>query len=165
MERDWLTIGRVLSPWGLKGDVKVEITTDYPQQRFTAGKLVYIDGVAMTVESSRLHKDNVILKLDTVADIDHASLLKGKFLKIPQSEQLPLEQDRYYYHQLIGLNVTTKEGRFLGKIVKILPTGSNDVYVVDGDGGEILIPAIADVVKRVDLEKGYLLIEQIDGLI
>jgi 16S rRNA processing protein RimM len=165
MEKDLLIIGRILAPWGLKGDVKVEILTDYPQERFTPGKLVYVDGSAMTIEGGRPHKGNIILKLDDVADADQASDLRGKYLEIPASESMPLEDDQFYHHQLIGLSVETTEGRLLGVIKRILPTGSNDVYVVDGDGRDLLVPAIGDVVKQVDLSRGLVVIEEIDGLL
>ena len=160
-----LIIGRVLAPWGLKGDVKVEILTDYPQERYTPGKLVYIDGIAMTIEGGRLHKGNFILKLDKISDVDHAAALKGKYLEIPASESMPLEDDQFYHHQLIGLRVETIGGRFLGTIKRIMPTGSNDVYVVDDDGRELLIPAIGDVVKQVNLTLGLVVIEEIEGLL
>ncbi len=160
-----LIIGRILAPWGLKGDVKVEILTDYPKERFTPGKLVHVDGFAMTIESGRPHKGNIILKLDEVADADQAAALKGKYLEIPAGESMPLDDDQFYHHQLIGLSVETTQGRLLGVIKRILPTGSNDVYVVDGDGREMLVPAIADVVKQVNISEGVVVIEEIDGLL
>ena len=165
MEKDTLIIGRILAPWGLKGDVKVEILTDYPHQRFTSGKMVYIDGISMTIEGARSHKGNIVLKLDKVVDADQADGLKGRYLEIPASESMPLEDDQFYHHQLIGLRVETTGGRLLGTIKRILPTGSNDVYVVDGDGRELLVPAIGDVIKQVDLSRGLVVIEEIDGLL
>ena len=154
MEKDLLIIGRILAPWGLAGDVKVEVLTDYPHQRFTPGKLVYVDGITMTIEGGRSHKGNIILKLDKIADADQAADLKDKYLEIPASESMPLEDDQFYHHQLIGLSVETT-----------LSTGMNDVYVVDGDGRELLVPAIGDVVKQVNLSRGVVVIEEIDGLL
>ena len=98
-------------------------------------------------------------------DIDQAAALKDKYLEIPASESMPLEDDQFYHHQLIGLRVETTGGHFLGTIKRIMPTGSNDVYVIDGDGRELLVPAIGDVVKQVNLSQGLVVIEEIDGLL
>ena len=164
MENDYLIIGRVLAPWGLKGDLKAEIITDFPQ-RFAPGRTVYVGQTPMTVERSRFHKGNVILKLARVDSVEQVEALKGKYLQIPQSESMPLEDDEYYQFQIIGLEVSTTDGRMLGKIEQIIPTGSNDVYMVKGQDGEFLIPAIEDVVKQVDLDKETMTIEEIDGLL
>jgi 16S rRNA processing protein RimM len=164
MENDFLTVGRILAPWGLKGDLKSEIHTDFPQ-RFAPDSKVYIDGVAMTIERSRPSKGNVILKLDGVDSVEQVEALKGKYLQIPQNESMPLQDDEYYQFQIIGLEVSTTNGRLLGVIDQILPTGSNDVYIVKGQDGEFLIPAMDDVVKQIDLDKGTMTIEEIKGLL
>ncbi|MFC1998186.1 ribosome maturation factor RimM [Chloroflexota bacterium] len=164
MENDFLTVGRVLAPWGLKGDAKVEIHTDFPQ-RFAPSNKVYIDGAAITIERSRPNKGNVILKLDGVDSIEQVEALKGKYLQIPQNDSMPLEDDEYYQFQIIGLEVSTTKGRLLGKIDQIFVTGSNDVYVVKGQDGEFLIPAMDDVVKQIDLDNGTMTIEEIEGLL
>jgi len=164
MENDFLTVGRVLAPWGLKGDLKSEVHTDFPQ-RFAPDRTVYVGQTPMIVERSRLHKGNVILKLAGVNSVEQVEALKGKYIQIPQSESMSLEDDEYYQFQLIGLDVSTSEGRLLGKIERIISTGSNDVYVVKGQDGEYLIPAIEDVVKQVDIENGIMNIEEIEGLL
>ena len=164
MENDFLTVGRVLAPWGLKGDAKIEIHTDFPQ-RFAPDRTVYVGQIPMIIERSRPHKGNVILKLAGIDSVEQVEALKGKHIEIPQSESMPLDDDEYYQFQLIGLEVSTSEGRLLGKIERILPTGSNDVYVVVGQDKEYLIPAIEDVVKRVDIENGTMTIEEIEGLL
>lgn len=159
-----IVIGRVVAPWGLKGEVKVEVMTDFPD-RFSPWEEVHIDGRLMTIESSRWHKGRAILKLVEVDSVEAAQRLRGRFLEIPSSKLRPLPEDQYYQFQLIGLEVWTTEGELLGKIAQILPTGSNDVYVVPSRHGELLIPAIEDVVKSVDLEKGRIVIELIEGLL
>jgi len=164
MENDLLTIGRVLAPWGLKGDLKAEIHTDFPQ-RFAADRTVYVGQLAMTVERSRLHKGNVILKLSGINSVEQVEAIKGKYIEIPRSESMPMDDDEYYQFQLIGLEVSTSKGRLLGKLERILSTGSNDVYVVVGQDREYLIPAIEDVVEQVDVEKGTMTIEEIEGLL
>ncbi|MBT3363519.1 MAG: 16S rRNA processing protein RimM [Chloroflexi bacterium] len=164
MEDDFLIVGRVLAPWGLRGDLKSEVITDFPQ-RFAPNSKVYIDGIAMTIERSRFQKGNVILKLAGIDSIEQVEPLRNKYLKVPQSEAIPLENDQYYHHQLIGLEVITSRGKQIGSIADILPTGSNDVYVVKGNGKEYLIPAINDVVVQIDLDKGIMIIEEIKDLL
>lgn len=94
-----------------------------------------------------------------------AAALRGKLLAIPQAEAMPLGEGEYFHHQILGLEVYTTTGERLGPIVEIMVTGSNDVYVVDRQGQEVLIPAIADVVQEVDLEGGRLVIEVVEGLL
>jgi 16S rRNA processing protein RimM len=159
-----IVVGRVVAPWGVKGEVKVEVMTDFPD-RFSPGEEVHIDGCPMRIENSRWHKGRVILKLDTVDSVEAAEKIRGRWLEIPSSKLRPLPQDQYYQFQLIGLEVWTTEGQHLGRVADILPTGSNDVYLVQGELGELLIPAIEDVVKSIELEKGRIVVELIAGLL
>ncbi len=160
----FIVVGRVIAPWGIKGEVKVEVMTDFPD-RFSPGEEVYIDGRPLSIERSRGHKGRVILKLTPVDSIEAAERLRGRWLEIPESKLRPLPQDQYYQFQLMGLEVWNTEGELLGRIADILPTGSNDVYLVRGEQGELLIPAIEDVVKSVELEKGRIVVELIPGLL
>ena len=164
MDSQFIAIGRVLAPWGMRGEMKVEVMTDFPD-RFSPQQEVCFEGCAMTIETSRWHKGQVILKLATIDSVEAAQALSGRFLEVPLSKLHPLPADEYYRFQLIGLDVLTTGGELLGQIAKILPTGSNDVYVVPTEGGELLIPAIDDVVKSVDLGKACMVIEVIEGLL
>ena len=163
MDSQFIAVGRVVAPWGVKGEMKVEVMTDFPD-RFSPQEEVHIDGRPITIERSRWHRGRVILKLATIDSAEAAQRLRGRFLEVPQSQLHPLPEDEYYQFQLLGLQVWTSEGEFLGRIAHILPTGSNDVYVVPSTHGELLIPAIEDVVKSVDLDRGRIVIEVIEGL-
>lgn len=163
-DSEFIVIGRVAAPWGLRGEVKVEVMTEFPD-RFSPGAQVHVDGCPMTIERSRWHKGRAIVKLATVDSVEAAERLRGRFLEIPQSQLRPLPQGQYYQFQLIGLEVWTTEGHLLGQIAQILPTGSNDVYVVHGEQGELLIPAIEEVVKSVEVGKGRIIIQAIEGLL
>ena len=160
----FIIVGRVVAPWGVRGEVKVEVMTDFPD-RLSALEEVHIDGYPVSIEKSRWHKGKVIIKLATVDSIEAAEKLRGRFLEIPQSKLRPLPEDQYYQFQLMGLEVWTTDGKLLGQIADILPTGSNDVYVVHGEQGELLIPAIEGVVKSVELETGRVIVELIEGLL
>ncbi|MFC1974494.1 ribosome maturation factor RimM [Chloroflexota bacterium] len=163
-ELEFITIGKILAPWGIKGKLKVEIVTNFPQ-RFTRSAKVYINRQPMTIDSAEWHKGKVILKLDAINSIEDAQRLRGQPVEIPLSHLQHLPEGQYYHFQLIGLEVWTTQGELLGNITEILTAESNDNYVVSGAKGEILIPAIEDVVSSIDLNKGQVVIKPIDGLI
>ena len=159
-----LIVGRILAPWGIRGEVKVEVVTDFPE-RFAPRKIVYLNTSPLEIESCHPHKQHLVVKLATIDSVEDAEKLRGQDLTIPPSELYPLPEGQYYTFQIIGLKVVTTEGELLGHITEIMTTGSNDVYIVEGKRGEILIPAIEDVVKSIDLAKGKMVIEAIEGLL
>ncbi len=159
-----LIVGHILGPQGTKGELKIRVTTDFPD-RFSPGKKVYLDDRTLEIVSSRPHKQDVVLKLSGIDTRTDAEGLRGGTLTIPRSELRSLPEDEYYAFQLVGLEVVTTAGAGVGRIIDIMMTASNDVYVVEGEHGEILIPAIEDVVKSIDLEIGTMVIEAIDGLL
>ncbi|MAH32567.1 MAG: ribosome maturation factor RimM [Dehalococcoidales bacterium] len=163
-ELKFITIGKVLAPWRLEGHLKIEVITDFPQ-RFASSSTVYIDRQPATIESITWHKGRAIVRLNTVDNLQEAEKLKGKLVEIHHSQLRSLSDGQYYHFELIGLRVQTTQGEFVGKIKEVLTTTNNDTYVVNGPGGEILIPAVGDIVKSVDLSKGYLVIEPIKGLL
>ena len=163
-ELEYVTIGQILAPWGIKGKLKVEVITDFPQ-RFTPCSKIYINHQPMTIDSAEWHKGKAIIKLNTIDSIEEAQRLRGQAIEIHHSQLQPLPEGQYYHSQLIGLEVETTQGELLGNITQILPAKSNDIYVVSGDRGEILIPAIEDVVKSIDPNKGRMVIEPIEGLL
>ena len=163
-EPEFIAIGKILAPWNIKGKLKVAVATDFPQ-RFTPPSEVYINRQPMTIDSTEWHKGKAIIKLNTVDNIEDAEKLRGEMVEIHHSQLHPLPEGQYYHFQLIGLEVRTTQGELLGNITEILTTPSNDNYVVSGAKGEILIPAIEDVIKSIDLNKGCLVIEPIEGLL
>ncbi len=161
-----LVVGRILAPWGVRGEVRAEILTQFPErfavlQEITVGE----EHRVYRLQSARLHKGNVVLKLEGVDSPEEAAGLRDELLYVPVSEAMPLEEHEYYHHQILGLDVYTTGGEYLGTVSEILETGSNDVYVVEQRGREILIPALADVVQEVDLERQRLIVTLPPGLI
>ena len=161
---EFITIGQILAPWGIKGKLKVDVVTDFPQ-RFTPSSKVYINRQPMTINSADWHKKKVIIKLNNIDSIEQAQSLRGQPVEIHHSQLEPLPEGQYYHFQLIGLEVWTTQGELLGNITEILTAQSNDNYVVSGAKGEVLIPAIEDVIKSIDLNKGRIVIEAIEGLL
>ena len=135
--------------------------------RFAGLKTVYLGRAyqPFEVEWTHHHKKGVLLKLAGVATPEQAEALRGALVFVPAAEAVPLSEGQYYWHQIIGLDVQTSDGRQLGRISDILRTGSNDVYVVRSDRGELLIPAIEDVVKEIDLARRRMIVEPMPGLL
>jgi 16S rRNA processing protein RimM len=163
-EPEYVAIGQILAPWGIQGKLKVEVVTDFPQ-RFTPRSKVYINHQPMTIDAAEWRKGKAIIKLSSIDTIEEAQRLRGQPIEIHHSQLQPLPEGQYYHFQLIGLEVETTRGELLGNITEILTAESNDIYVVNGDRGEILIPAIDDVVKSIDRNKGHVVIEPIEGLL
>ena len=138
--------------------------TDFPD-RFASDEELYIEERTVTIEGCKWNRSRAILKLAKIDSVEDAQQLRGQLLEVPQSRLHSLSQDEYYQFQLLGLEVWTNDGEFLGQIAQILPTGSNDVYVVPVTDGEVLIPAIEDVVKSIDIENGRMTIEAVKGLL
>lgn len=163
-ELEFITIGQILAPWGVKGKLKVKVVTDFPQ-RFAPTSKIYVNRLPMTIDSAGWHKGNVIIKINQIDTAEAAQRLRGQPIEIHHSQLYTLPEGQYYHFQLIGLEVWTTQDELLGKITEILTAGSNDNYVVNGARGEILIPAIEDVVKSIDLDSGRITIEPIEGLL
>jgi len=159
-----VAVGRIVGPWGLHGDLKVESLTDFPQ-RFAAGASVCLGGVAYAIERCRQQRGRVVLKLAGIDSATAAKALRHRLLEVPEDDLRPLADGEYYHFQILGLEVRTTTGEVLGRVEQIISTGSNDVFVVRGQRGEILIPAVDDVVKSVDPAAGCIEVEAVEGLL
>ncbi len=162
------TVGKIVNTHGIKGEVKVIPITDDPK-RFERLKEIYIERKEMQrykIEGIRYHKKFVLIKFEGIDTLNDAELFKNATLKINKEDSLPLGNDEYYIGDLYDLNVKTQDGRILGKLIDIIYTGSNDVYVIKNEetGKELLIPAIKQVIKQVDLENKTMSVELLEGL-
>jgi 16S rRNA processing protein RimM len=160
----YVAVGRILGPWGLQGDLKVEPLTDFPE-RFAVGCSLYVDGVAHSIERCRWRKGKVYIKLSGIDSATAAEALRQRFLEVPEEELKPLSEGEYYQFQILGLEVRTTEGQRLGKVSQILSTGGSDVFVVHGEVGELLIPSVDDVIRAIDLDGGWMEVELVEGLL
>ena len=158
----FVAVGRIVAPWGVKGDVKVDPLTDFPE-RFGPGSRLWVAGQTLRVARSRWQTGHVYLGLEGVTSREHAEALRGRLLEVPEEELKPLAQGQYYRFQIVGLEVFASDGRALGRVVEILPTGADDVFVVQGPAGETLLPAIDDVILEVDLTTGRMVVEPLEG--
>ena len=163
-------VGQIVGAHGLVGELKVEAYTDNPQRFAPGARLLLGEELApVTVESVRPHKSNLLVHLAEIPDRTAAEDARGLWLYIPEADA-GLEEGAYWIHDIVGLTVVTTAGKTIGTITDVLPTGANDVYVVRpaegvNGGRELLLPAVADLIERVDLEARVMVIHLLEGLI
>ncbi len=170
-ELSYVVLGQVRRPHGVGGEVRVEIITDYPE-RVAQHDDLYLAPPGRPdhlkrcqVESVRPHKGVLLIKLAGYDDREAANELRGMLVQLPLEEAVPLEEEEYYYFQLEGMEVKTETGECLGRVIEVLEPGAHDVYLVQGPRGEILIPAIEDVILELDLEAGKMLVRPLPGML
>lgn len=164
-----VTIGRIAGTHGYKGTVKVAPLTDFPE-RFQGLQQVYLNqaGVVrpVTVESAVPHNKMILVNLRGVESKEDAHAFRGALLMVEEKDVYPLPEGVYYHFQLVGLQVIDSQHGLLGELAEVLETGANDVYLVRSpEYGEILIPAISEVIQSVDLEQGVMQVTLLPGLL
>ena len=159
-----VVVGKVLAPRGLHGEVRVQVISDSPE-RFSSGGILYANGRAYTIQrSSELPRGTIALKLAGINTRNHAEGLRDSYLMVPEEMVPTLPEGKYYHYQIIDIRVYTEEKEYLGQITDILSTGSNDVYIVSDEGQTILVPALEDVIKEVDVEQGRMTVDLPEGI-
>ena len=200
---EYLILAQVVAPFGVRGELKATIYTEFPERVGKLGEVVlapfgaWEEGVAPSagldpgtlkapgvgdqagivpgpkeatrfgVEGARVHKGQMLLKLAGVDSVEAAEGLRGYWVVVPVSEAKRLPRGSYYLYQLVGLDVYDTEGEYIGEVSEVLTASANDVYVVRGEGvreasGELLVPAIKSVVKRVDVNGGRMVIAPLE---
>ncbi len=163
-----ISIGRVLKPWGVRGEVKVETLTDFPE-RFKDLRRIYLESpsgkkISAEISAARYVDGAPFLLIAGYDTPEKSRTLNGWYIRIPQEEAVPLPEGSYYWFELIGMEVVSEGGEKLGTITDILQTGSNDVYVIKRGRKEIYIPATREVVRQVDKASNRMVIHLMDGL-
>ena len=166
---EFLEIGQIVSTNGLKGFVNVNPFTDDPK-KFEKYEIVLVEKKKeikeFHIEHVRYHKNQVVLKFKEINSIEEAEKLKNAYIRIDRKNAEELEDDCYYVVDLIGLNVYDEKENLLGQLIDVFQTGSNDVYVVKNEQGkEILLPAIADVIKVIDIKQNKMKVHLVEGLL
>jgi 16S rRNA processing protein RimM len=155
-EPRYLIVAKIVAPFGITGELKAALLTDFPD-RLANRKKVFLgrEGEvprSYSIRGIRFHKGHALLSLVGCADRNTAETLRDLFVFIPAGEAAKLPAGVYYIHQIIGLEVWDPEGALWGTISDVLTTPSNDVYIVDGERGQFLLPAIPDFVREVDID-------------
>jgi 16S rRNA processing protein RimM len=168
MEKSLLPIGRVVKPHGVKGKMKLEYFGE-DLRRFSLYHEIFIEDEKGGVESYEIleaipQPPRLILRLKGIEKIEETEPLMGKKILIEREGLPELEEGEYYWADLLGMKVETQEGKRIGKVKEIFPTGANDVYVVEGKRGEIFLPATGEVIQSIDLKKGVMKVVRMGGL-
>lgn len=169
MPLPFLAIGRVLRPHGVRGELLLEMLTEFPEHLAeTQTVFVGAEGDAAPaphpLRRARQHGNDLLVQLADCPDRNAAEAYRGQVVFIRAEQAAPLPPGRYYHHQILGLTVMSDTGETLGEVSEILETGANDVYVVRGAAGEVLLPAIKDVVLSIDLDARRMTVHLLEGL-
>lgn len=164
-----LQVGVITQTHGIRGEVKVFPTTDNAS-RFKKLKEVIMDNgkerLNMEIEGVKFFKQYAIIKFKGYDSINDIEKYKSAKLYVTRDKAVRLKKDEYFIADLVGMEVVTEEGERFGSMKDVMVTGANDVYVVEReDGTEVLLPAIKECVKNIDLEQGQITVHIMDGLI
>lgn len=172
MELEWLNVGKIVNTHGVRGEVRVVSKTDFPEERYKKGSVLYIfkqgqsEPLKVTVASHRQHKQFDLLTFEEINSLNEAEHLKESILKVEKENLGSLDEGEFYFHQIIGCEVYDEEDKLIGQIKEILTPGANDVWVIGRKGKkDALIPYIPSVVKNIDISSKTVHIEVLEGLI
>jgi 16S rRNA processing protein RimM len=165
-EPEFLLAARVLRPWGMQGEMKLDVLISNPQD-IAQSERVFLgeDRQPYAVESARMHQGSLMIKLAGCDTPEQVDKLRGLSVHIARADLSPLQPNQYYHYQILGLEVVTVDGDVLGRVTEIIETGANDVYVVQGPRGEVLIPARREFINRVDLDAGRMTVTLLPGML
>ncbi len=137
--------------------------TDF-SDRFMPGATLLAGDATYTIRAVRTHKRALLVTLDGIGTRNQAEVLRGKLFEVPEGDLPHLEEDQYFRFDILGIEVVDENGSSLGKVVEVLETGANDVYIVRDEESELLIPAIDSVVKEIDTAAQRMVVDVLPGL-
>lgn len=165
MSRDRLVvIGQALKPFGIRGQVKIRPFTESFEPFVRSAELVF-DDTSYRVLDIRFHKGTALAALEGIDSPEKARELCGSLVRTDKANLPPVEEDEYYWNEILGMEVATVDGKALGRVTHIIRTGANDVLQVEGAYGEVLLPMIDEVIVEVDLQERKIVADPLDGLI
>lgn len=169
---EWFNVGTIVNTHGIKGEVRVMSKTDFPDERYEVGSelAIFMPKIKaptfVKVISHRKHKNFDLLMFEGYPNINDVEKFRDGVIKVSEKELTELEENEFYYHEIIGCRVITETGEEIGKVSEIIETGANDVWeVTPAEGKPHYIPYIEDVVKDIDIDEQVITIELMDGLL
>lgn len=157
--QELITIGVIVAPHGVRGDVRILPRTDFPE-RFMNMDVCYINGEPYHITSAKFHKQFILATFKELPDRTAVERLGKQEIKVPRQDLMELPEDRYYIFEIEGLAVEDTEGNDLGIVKEVLQPGANDVYVVAKEGEpDLLLPALKTVVLTIDIESGKMIVD------
>ena len=166
-EPDFLVVGKLGRPHGVRGEILMDVYTDFPE-RLQPGMTLFIGPQFEPLHLSRRrpHGRGILVTFNGYQNRDEVAKLRNQLVHVPTADRPALPDGEYYHHELLGLQVIDESERSLGWLERILETGANDVYLVrDRTGVEILIPAIEEVILDIDLERKFIRVHLLPGLL
>ena len=166
-EPEFLVVGKLRAPHGVRGEILMEVITDFPE-RLQPGVTVLVgEGhQPQRILNRRTHNKGLLISFEGYTTPETVGALRNALVYVTTADRPPLPEGEYYHHQLLGLRVLDDDGQELGRIIQILTSAANDIYVVRGESGsEILLPAIEEVILEIDLENGLLRAHLLPGLV
>jgi 16S rRNA processing protein RimM len=165
MDESAVAVGRITRAHGVQGELAVLVISEVPG-RFADGETVWLeDGRTLTVESSRPHKDRLLVRFREVQSREQAEALQRALLVVPESLSPELPEGSWWDHRIVGCAIETDTGRALGTVHDVIHTAANDVWsAVDDEGTETLIPVLRDVILDVDMDAKRIVVREIPGL-
>jgi 16S rRNA processing protein RimM len=161
----YLSVGFLRRPHGVRGEIIMDLHTDFPE-RMKKGRKLFVGEARtpVTLTSVRPHGAGMLVKFEGIDTPEEAGMFRNQWLYV-LAKDVPLPAGQHYKHELLGMRVVDEDGKPLGELVEVLETGANDVYVVAGDSGrEILLPAIPSVILDLDFERRVLRVHLLEGL-
>ena len=163
-ESELIDVGQILGAHGTEGALRIKSFTDVPT-RFAPGNILHIqNNTHSIIDSYTLRKDQLVIKLTGLSSLKEVEELTGHWVRSQCSSSPVLDHNEFFHYQLIGLPVYSETGEELGIIKEIIQTGSNDVYLVHNGANELLLPAISQVIREINLNEGSMTVTLIDGL-
>jgi len=165
---NWIEAGAIVRPHGIKGELIIDLARDLMDVVAESTELRATgrggEERKLVVERARDHKARKVVKFEEVDSVENAEQLRGWTVWLTREQIGQLPEDRWFVSDLIGIEVYTEEDELLGELAEVLHMPANDVYVVRKGGEEILLPAIEDVIRSVDLDGGRMVIHLMEGL-
>lgn len=164
---EFLVVGKLRRTHGITGEMTMDIYTDFPE-RLRLGQVVFVgdEHQPQRIRSRRPAGATLLVAFDGFTNPESAAVLRNQYVYVRADDRPPLPEGEYYHHELLGIQVISEDGRNLGRLVEILSSPANDVYVVQPDAGkEILLPALKSVILEVDLPNGQMRVHLLPGLL
>ena len=163
-----ITVGKLSKARGLQGEIKVELLTDFPERFKHLGsvELELRNGEVRTLELERVSVNGtrMVVKFMGIDDRETADWLRGAYINVTREQLVPLDQDSFYDFDLIGMQIVRTDGKEVGTVIKIERYPANDVLIVSTATDDIMLPAIKDIVRNVDVEKKLITVDLPEGL-
>ena len=167
---EYYLVGTIIATHGIKGELKVKIETSFPEERFKKGSKLFFKSdhsyQEVIVSSYRTHKQMALITINHLENINDVLTFVGKGLYVNRSLQNDLQEDDFYYNEIIGLIVYDEDGHALGSVGDIMEVPQGEILIISKkDGKEALVPFVDEYIKKIDLEKGIIIISPIEGLL